>query len=97
MSAPNDVWQMTHFVPQWQYVCDTFLRPIVTRMLRFERLADDWRELCQDIGVEVDLPTINQSDHMQWQAAYTSEMRARLSYLYHGDFALLPYSNNGKQ
>jgi len=89
--------ERTHFGPQWHYLYDPFLRLMVTRLLRFEHLAEDWKELCEEIGVDVELPSVNTSTHPPWQESYTQPMLDRAGDLYRRDFRLLPYQNDSAQ
>lgn len=69
--------------------------PAVDAVLRFERLAADWKQLCDRLGIEhVELPMHNVSydREAKWSAYYDAESYATINEVYADDFKIFNYT-----
>jgi hypothetical protein len=55
------------------------------KVLRFERMADEWEGVCDDLGVDIKLPHHN-STRKADRCALNDDAKARIAELYHLDF-----------
>jgi hypothetical protein len=81
---------------QARYVCDESGRVIVTRLLRFERLAEEWPALTRDLGLpDLPLARVRESLSRQPDAGlapyYDAETTGMVRRLYAPDFAAFGY------
>jgi hypothetical protein len=62
------------------------------RLLRFERLDEDWKEFAAEIGrPELELPRKQVSPGVPWQEALSEESKARIRQIYKIDFEKFGY------
>ena len=82
-----------HLMPQWSFVHDADGRSIVDRIVRFERLADEFSDISRRIfGEPVALPTVNISpDRRDYREFYDADTRAAIAARYDRDLAWLGY------
>lgn len=64
-------------VTQWEHLQIGFPRRLAPfdRVCRFERLAEEWEEVCERLGVEMPLPHENRSERTHYSAYYDEETR----------------------
>lgn len=68
------------------------IRLMVDLVLRYENLGEDFRTLCQRLGLPpVDLPHVNVSPHGGYRDYYDDETRAIVAGLYAADISLFGY------
>ncbi len=92
-------WNDTFFARlpnQSHFLVDAAGRLLVHRLMRFERLADDFEELARDLKLgDVHLAreneTISRADKRAWQSYYDAESKALAEKLYRRDFDLFGY------
>jgi hypothetical protein len=65
---------------------------IVDFVGRYERLADDFKHVCDTIGVDARLPHLNKSDHRDYRSYYNDEMIEMISNGYREDIEFFGYS-----
>jgi len=64
-----------YFMPQLNWLTDNNGKLMVDFIGRFENLENDFRFICNKIGVSTDLPLINKSEHKEFQFYYDDETR----------------------
>lgn len=67
----------------------------VDRIVRYETLKSDFAVLCDELGIEADLPHVNQSKRKPYQEYYTAKSRAVVEALYRDDIDRFGYSFEG--
>ena len=84
-----------HFVPQIFFLCKPGFEEIGVDMVgRFERLHDDWNQICDRVGVKSTMPHLRnvQADRGHSSADfYTPESKAVVRKLYARDFEAFGY------
>lgn len=61
---------------------------------RYESLQEDFDYITNNIGVEVTLPLINSSSHLDYRSYFTEESANEVYNLWKKDFEILGYSKN---
>jgi hypothetical protein len=80
-----------HFRPQMYYVGDAAGRIGPEFVGRYERLADDFAEVCRRMGVDAPLPHLNASDR-PGREEWTDAAVQRAREIYAADFAAFGYA-----
>jgi len=83
---PSYLYCIAHLKPQVYFLCNPDSRITIDFVGRYESLAQDWRMVCERIGIHDSLPHMNKSIRPldAYQAYYTpdtADLVARLSYL----------------
>jgi len=81
-----------HLHPQFQYVCDATLQPMVDFIARYENLEQDWRRICERLNVDVALPVRMRSHHRPYREYYCEETRSMVAEVYAHDVELFGYA-----
>ena len=89
-SAPLALSQHLH--PQFQYVCDQALKPMVDFIARYENLERDWGRVCECLKIDVALPLRMRSHHRPYREYYSDETRAMVGEVYARDVELFGYA-----
>lgn len=80
------------YATQMDYILDEDGNVAVDRILRFETLDDDFRQLAADIGFEVDIPHTNRSRRTAgYRECYTPETQAIVWERFKPDFEYFGY------
>jgi hypothetical protein len=74
-----------HIKPQFLYILNDELRPLVDYVARYETLAADWQHICARLGVDAALPIRMKSHHRPYQDYYSDETRAMVAKMYAQD------------
>lgn len=82
----------THFKPQFLYIVDQELRPMVDYVARYENLAEDWAYICGRLNLSTVLPGRMKSHHRPYQEYYSDETRAMVGELYSRDVSMFGYA-----
>jgi hypothetical protein len=82
----------THFRPQFLYIVDRQLRPMVDYVARYENLAADWATLCGRLNLNAALPARMKSHHRPYQEYYSDETHAMAGELYARDVTMFGYA-----
>lgn len=82
----------THFRPQFLYLVDRELRPLVDYVARYENLTEDWATICSRLKLGAALPSRMQSHHRPYQEYYSDETRAMVGELYSRDASMFSYA-----
>ncbi|MGV3490817.1 MAG: sulfotransferase family 2 domain-containing protein [Devosia sp.] len=79
--------------PQYTFVSDKSGRQRVKRLLRYETLDRDFKQLCTDWGLEATLPHLNKGPKsgVVYRDAYTDETRAAVARIYAEDIRRFGY------
>jgi hypothetical protein len=87
--------RMTKNPTQLAFIADAHGNPIVDNILRFETLNEDFKALCDDLGMDgqVELPKKNASDHRPYWEYYKDQTTQDLvKDLFAADFEAFGYS-----
>lgn len=76
---------------QSRHLCDAQGKLLVNTILRFENMADEFRSICNDIGISVDLPRINTSSQMPLEKYLTPRTCELIEQIFAQDFELFEY------
>ena len=94
----RDVVEKRHLESQLRFVAGRDGRILVDRVLRFERLAEDFVEVSRHIfGAEVSLPNVNVAkDATPFRAFYDEAGRALIAEMYRDDIEAFGYRFDGE-
>ena len=92
---PKNIETKIHFVPQHRFICDSEGRIRVDFLGRFERVAEDWREISQRLELPTELGHHNRSRHRHYAEFYTPETAAIVAEVYARDIELFGYRLEG--
>ncbi|MFC1772629.1 sulfotransferase family 2 domain-containing protein [Pseudomonadota bacterium] len=95
--TPEHVRSWVHFEPQCDYLCKADGTLDVDFIGRFERLEPDFQALCNKLGIDRALLSLNQGVHVhpRYQTLYDDQSRDIVSEVYARDIELLNYSFDG--
>jgi len=65
---------------------------IVDFVGKFENLSDDWKHICQQIGLEKELKLYNSSQHQHYSYYYTEETRKIVAAIFQKDIEMFNYT-----
>ena len=92
ITAQTEPVQLPHYLyPQSLYIFDAARRPLVNFIARYENLAADWRVICAELKVNVELPARMKSHHRDYREYYSPETRQRVADMYALDISLFQY------
>lgn len=80
---------------QTGYLCDRDGRLLVDQVGRFENLAEDFRGICDRLGVSCQLPHLNASDKADYRSYYDSSLRDEVGAHFAADCRLFGYHFDG--
>lgn len=80
-----------HFAPQWYFLLDVHDKIGVDYVGKFESLQDDWRYVCERLGVEHELEHRRKTGHWPYEGYYTPDSWEIVGRLYSRDIALFGY------
>jgi hypothetical protein len=80
-----------HFLPQWYFLCDRDKKIAVDFVGRFENLKEDWKTVCDKIGVSDELEHTRKSDHLPYGEYYTPMYEKIVRNIYKDDFKIFGY------
>jgi hypothetical protein len=81
-----------HLNPQFLFVLDDALRPLIDFTARYESLSRDWDHICQRLGIDSALPSRMKSHHRPYREYYSNETRDMVAEIYAADIELFGYS-----
>lgn len=87
----KEIMSWWHFIPQYLFVVDFQGRKMVDFIGRFENLAEDFRYVSERIGVNKELPFLNESSRTDYRECYTPALAERVWSVYRADFELFGY------
>jgi hypothetical protein len=89
----KDIFEQLHFRPQYRWVTDEDNNLLVDFVGKYETLEDDFRCVCQIIGVEEEsLPVMNKSNHKQYRQYYNSKTKHIIEEAYAIDIQLFNFN-----
>lgn len=68
-----------HLQPQFQYVFDEQLQPMVDFIARYENLEQDWGRIGERLNIDMPLPMRMRSHHRPYREYYSAETRAMIA------------------
>ena len=86
------IFKITHFIPQYEYLCDKNGNVLVDFLGRFESLYDDVNHLSIKLGKNIKLCHYNRTEKRKYTNSYTQEMIDKVHRIYEKDIAIFEYS-----
>ena len=84
-----------HFRPQYEFICDDDGGVLVDFVGRFERLEEDWAEVCKIAGASCRLGHFREGRHEDYRTYYSAEQVEELRQIYAKDIKLFGYEFGG--
>jgi len=88
----NMIYQVTHLIPQYEYLCDWKGKVLVDFVGRFESLDRDVKKLSKILSKEIKLSHLNKSSKLDYTDVYTDEMIKKVKNIYKNDLRIFNYS-----
>ncbi|MBT4345804.1 MAG: sulfotransferase family 2 domain-containing protein [Flavobacteriales bacterium] len=85
------IYEITHFIPQVDYLCDFKNNILVDFVGRFEKLDEDIRVLSKKLNMKINLDHLNFNEKKDYQLVYTKKMIEIVSNLYSKDLEIFNY------
>ena len=85
------IFQVTHLIPQHDYLCDERGRILVDFIGRFEKLEDDINLLSKELKKDIRLNHHNYSNKKDYREVYTKEMIEKVYQIYQKDIDIFEY------
>ena len=87
------IFQITHLIPQYEYLCDLRGNIEVDFVGRFEDLEKDIRNLSSKLGKDIVLSHLNKNTNkLNYTDVYTAEMIEKVHHIYQKDIDVFEYS-----
>jgi len=87
------IFQITHLIPQHEYLCDLKGNIEVDFVGRFENLEKDIKSLSSKLGKEIVLSHLNKNTNkLNYTDVYTCEMIRKVNKVYKQDFEIFKYT-----
>lgn len=87
----NIIYEITHFIPQYEYICDNNNKILVDYLGRFENLEHDIKILSKKINREIHLEHLNFNVEKDYRLVYNSNMIEIVSKIYSNDLLVFNY------
>lgn len=87
----RNVYTQIHFVPQWEFVVNGQGHVCMDFVGRFERLADDFQYVADQLGCRCELPLVNASRRLSYRDYYSGDSRQRVAQVYARDIEQFGY------
>ena len=88
----NMIYQVTHLIPQYEYLCDWRGKVIVDFVGRFESLDKDVKRLSEHLAKVIKLNHLNKTSKTDYTEVYTDEMTKKVKNIYKRDLRIFNYS-----
>lgn len=88
----NIIYQVTHLIPQYEYLCDWKGKIIVDFVGRFESLDKDVKRLSEHLAKEIKLNHLNKTSKVDYAEVYTDQMIKKVKNIYKKDLRIFNYS-----
>ena len=88
----NMIYQVTHLIPQYEYLCDWKGKVSVDFVGRFESLDKDVKRLSLHLEKEIKLNHLNKTSKVDYTEVYTDEMIKKVKNIYKKDLRIFNYS-----
>lgn len=86
------IYQITHFIPQHEYLCDSKGNILVDFIGRFECLANDILLLSKRLKKDINLSHHNFNSKLDYKEVYTDEMIYKVQQIYQKDIDIFKYN-----
>tara|TARA_B100000795_G_scaffold242951_1_gene206515 strand:+ start:192 stop:863 length:672 start_codon:yes stop_codon:yes gene_type:complete len=86
------IYQITHFIPQYEYLCDKRGTILVDFVGRFEDLDNDILLLSKKLKKDIKLNHHNYNKKVDYKEVYTDEMIDKVYQIYQKDIDIFKYS-----
>ena len=86
------IFQITHLIPQYEYLCDLRGKILVDFIGRFENLEEDINSLSKKLKKHIKLSHHNHNNKKDYTEVYTNEMIEKVYQLYKKDIDIFEYS-----
>ena len=86
------IYQITHFIPQHEYLCDKSGSILVDFIGRFENLDKDILLLSKKLNKNIELNHHNYNDKSDYKEVYTDEMIYKVNQIYQKDIDIFKYT-----
>lgn len=90
--SDENVEKYFHFIPQHKFVCDESLTLKVDYLGRFETIQADFDAIAAKLGLDQQLPYVNQSQRRSYQSYYTDRTKQIVQDVYRKDIEHFEYS-----
>lgn len=87
----ENVQRQIHFVPQWQWLCDSLGDIAVDYVGRQEEMDSAFAHVCQRLGVDAKLPQTNVSPKPKERPQFAAATIDRVRLVYERDYELFGY------
>ena len=88
----NMINQVTHLIPQYEYLCDWKGKVTVDFVGRFESLDKDVKKLSGHLKKEIKLNHLNKTSKVDYTEVYTDDMIQKVKNIYKKDLRIFNYS-----
>ena len=86
------IYQITHFIPQHEYLCDKSGNILVDFIGRFEDLESDTLLLSKRLKKDINLSHLNFNSKLNYNEVYTDEMIYKVNQIYQKDIDIFKYT-----
>ena len=86
------IYEITHLIPQYDYICDKNGRVLVDFVGRFEDLDNDIILLSKILKKNIKLSHHNYNKKLDYKEAYTDKMIDKVHQIYRKDFDIFKYT-----
>jgi len=86
------IFEITHLIPQYDYICDLMGNVLVDFVGRFENLEDDIKLLSKKLNKELELEHYNFNNKKHYTEVYTQVMIDIVSEVYQKDIDIFGYN-----
>jgi len=86
------IWEIMHFIPQYDFVCDNNGKIIVDYVGQFENLNRSLDEINDILKLAFELGHYNKTDKKDYKDIYTTEMIEKVHQVYQKDIDIFEYS-----
>ena len=88
------IFEITHFIPQHEYLCDRHGNVLVDFVGRFENLENDVKLLSERLNKDIRLNHFNYNNKKDYISVYSEEMISVVSKIYEKDLTTFKYKFN---
>ena len=86
------IYQITHFIPQHEYLCDKSGNILVDFIGRFEDLESDTLLLSKRLKKDINLSHLNFNSKLDYKEVYSDEMIYKVNQIYQKDIDIFKYN-----
>ena len=86
------IWEIMHFIPQYEFVCDKNGKIIVDYVGKFENMNKSLDEINDILKLDFELEHHNKTDKKDYKDIYTTEMIEKVHQIYQKDIDIFEYS-----